>query len=218
MSKRRRTAKPAVTKRVERAATVSERVAIDELLKAYPGARLASFTREGKVYVAQIRVAAPDFPPAPAKDPLLDAPAPADDFGADLGDDLAEADPLEAQVAELTDLVRQIADAVGVTDEDPLGDADGEVEEIPLDDDAEAEAIPAEDSDPKFAKHQDYAKVASRSAFQLEREDASALSNVALIREATSQFPGFRVAKLDRMAKADEGTAVIDMVRVAPKG
>lgn len=203
-----------VTKRVERAANVPERQAIDELLKRYPNSRLASFERKGKAYVAQIKVS--EFiEEAPAEDPMLDAPVdPLDDFADEL--DEPAGDPVEAQLAELTDLVHQIADAVGVS-EDPLDGVDV-VEEVPLEDDLDAEPVPAEDSDPKFARHADYQKVASRASFRLEREDAGALSNVDLVREATSQFPGFRVAKLDRRAKASDGIAVIDMVRATKKG
>lgn len=205
-----------VTKRVERAANVSDRRAIDELLKAYPGSRIASFERKGNKFIAQIAVPQRKTAfPGDSVDPALDVPE-APDAPLDMPADDPMLDDggvsVEDRLTQIETLVQQIADAVGVV-EDPLAETDDAVDEVPLEDDADAEPIAAEDAEPKMAKHEHFDRVASRESFQLEHEAAAGLDAVDIIREATAAFPGFRVAKLDTATKAADGIAIIDMVK-----
>ncbi len=56
-------------------------------------------------------------------------------------------------------------------------------------------------------------KIAGREDFIATRKDSSHVGTRTLIAEAHANFPGFRVSKVDRRSKADEGIALLKLVK-----
>jgi hypothetical protein len=233
------------TKTMTRLATVTPDEAMKSVLAKFPGATIAAFSTfdapEGESYRVTLKLA--EFPPA--KDEADDAPdaEPKDPFveedkdekkdPLDLTDDKdsddSEDKPKEPKMSEVMDLMKAIADKLGVpvpgedhplddpTDPDPLApDAMPDPAAPPAPHDAPLPPpVPEKGGMGAFAStqpHADTAKVAGRRSFVLERDDAGEANNATLLREAHELFPTFRVARIDREKKAAEGIALVAMV------
>lgn len=236
------------TKTMTRKANVTPKVAMDDLAEAFPGSEVISFTTSGKggekFYTAKLKLA--EFPPSDEdkdgeepKEPKDEPKGKGDDTDDPTGEDVLDLtepegdDPLadeggEPSIGEVMDLVKAIAEKVGVpvpgadTHEEPMLDDPAGLPEPGLDGPPAPGGAPLPPPVPEkphgpgpgvFASsHPELQKVATRRHFVVERTDAGEIGNVEMVREAHEQFPGFRVAKLDRIAKADANVAVIAMV------
>lgn len=197
-----------------RPANVTLKVARAELAKAIgPRKRIASIEIDPatKEIVAEVkpkpratkRKAAPlgDVPPAPVEDGL-DA---AEDVDIDV--DLPKDDLGGGDMAEVLDLLREIADAVGAGKGDDLdGDLDdlGPVDDAPL-------PPPAEEPhrDGHFASLN--AKVAASKSFTVERAEATDVTNAEIAKEVMAGFPGAKIARILR--NKDRSLARIELTR-----
>lgn len=154
-----------------------------------------------------------------------DAPFGDDEGGDDEGGD----EPKEPKLGEVMDLLKRVAEALGVAPDhvdltDP-SEADLVTPDIgappagePMPPAHDEAPLPAPVPEPKkpgpmgggaFASLQP--KVAGRRSFEATREEAGPLSNKQIIAEAVAGFPGYRVARLNRN---EDGTATLAMVAV----
>lgn len=198
-----------------RPANVTLKVARAELAKAIgPRKRIASIEIDPatKEIVAEVkpratkRKAAPlgDVPPAPVEDGL-DA---ADDVDIDV--DLPKDDLGGGDMAEVLDLLREIADAVGAGKGDLDDDLDGGLDDLGPVDDAPLPP-PAEEPhhDGHFASLN--AKVASSKSFTVERAEATDVTNAEIAKEVMAGFPGAKIARILR--NKDRSLARIELTR-----
>lgn len=179
---------------VERIANCSMAKATAELSKAYPKANVLSITQSGNRFVAKL---------AFDEEPLMDDPAPAvDDLEVGMEDDLGMGDAMEGEgddglegmLAEVSEKLDKVMDALGVTEGDDegddldadLGDA-GDLGEDPLPSPVE------EDQTNVFAS-----KIAGRRHFTATCRAEESTSDFQIVKDAAKMFPDHDVVQIER--------------------